>query len=63
MRLHESVIEIACDRVNANVCVFSLCVYEYKSVQEYVWVSVQECVMGGRVYDVNLWEWESDFEC
>lgn len=46
-----------------SVCVFSLRVYEYESVQEYVWVSVQECVMGGSMYDVNLWEWESDLEC
>lgn len=51
------------ESVPMSLCVFSLCVYEYKSVQEYVWVSVQECVMRRSVHDVNLWEWESDFEC
>lgn len=57
LRLHVA------ESVPMSVCVFSLCVYEYKSVQEYVWVSMQECVMGGSMHDVNLWEWESDFEC
>lgn len=57
LRLHVA------ESVPMSVCVLSLCVYEYKSVQEYVWVSVRECVMGGRICEVNLCEWESDFEC
>lgn len=41
-----------CVAESMPMCVcFSLCVYEYENVQEYAWVSVQKCIMGGRVYE------------